>query len=392
MEGPTESDESDRGTDEVADDGGDDETAADGDAVGGRRVVEAGAGVDVPLDEGGAASDPDGDAEALEGSEETPKRPDVASDGGGTDATDGDNEAVTFEDIAGEDTDDPAADGEDDDPSADEFEGGDAPVGRPADPENPTGEDGATEASPEGAPTTDDAGEVTDDGSTAPRREAADGDAGDDEAPAGGAGAEDVNVPPELRQLLSESEDADVERLLDEAADDSTADETAEESTAGETSPASGAGSNAVTEHRPDEPTDLAPTDAASENLRTTEEADDPATEAEPVSMRSEMSPALAERQAFLSLLIALGAGALFATVGNVLKLSRWQTIMLLVSAGIVVLLIATFVVFRAMLAAAERNDEPYRTAYTHPLFMFLFGVTTVVTALFVGYVSRLLT
>ncbi len=110
------------------------------------------------------------------------------------------------------------------------------------------------------------------------------------------------------------------------------------------------------------------------------------------MSVRSEMSPALAERQAFVSLLLALVIGGLLATLGNVLQLTRWQTMMVLVSAGIVVLLIATFVVFRAMLAAAERNDEPYRTAYTHPLFMFLFIVTTTVTALFVGYVSRLVT
>ena len=108
--------------------------------------------------------------------------------------------------------------------------------------------------------------------------------------------------------------------------------------------------------------------------------------------MRSEMSPVLAERQAFVSLLLAVGSGALVATVGNVLRLTRWETIMALVSGGIVVLLIATFVVFRAMLAAAERNDEPYSSAYTHPLFMFLFVLTTTVTALFVGYVSRLLT
>lgn len=150
-----------------------------------------------------------------------------------------------------------------------------------------------------------------------------------------------------------------------------------------------------VAERRPDEPTDLARPEREEGDLASaggSEEAEAPAAETEPVSMRSEMSPALAERQAFLSLLLALGAGALFATVGNVLRLSRWQTVMLLVSAGIVVLLIATFVVFRAMLAAAERNDEPYKTAYTHPLFMFLFGTTTVVTALFVGYVSRLVT
>jgi hypothetical protein len=121
-----------------------------------------------------------------------------------------------------------------------------------------------------------------------------------------------------------------------------------------------------VAERRPDEPTDLARPEREEGDLASaggSEEAEAPAAETEPVSMRSEMSPALAERQAFLSLLLALGAGALFATVGNVLRLSRWQTVMLLVSAGIVVLLIATCVVFRAMLAAAERNDEPYKTA-----------------------------
>lgn len=352
MVGPSEADE--------ATDAGD-ETGTESEAAGGRRVVEAGAGADVPL-EGGEqeASEPDGATDtAAEVAEAPTERAAVASDGGGTDAadaTDADDEAVTFDDIADGD----GGAGVDESPDA-------------AD-EAPRDGDGAVDE-----PSTGD-------------------HAGSD----GAAGAEDAagssaDVPPELRALLSESDDADVESLVDEVTGDSAATDDSAPSRAASTAESTGAADAdvddyGVADHHTEEPTDLATTDPGGEDLAPTEDAEEPAAETEPVSMRSEMSPALAERQAFLSLLFALGAGALFATLGNVLQLSRWQTFMLLVSAGIVVLLIATFVVFRAMLAAAERNDEPYRTAYTHPLFMLLFGVTTAVTALFVGYVSRLVT
>jgi len=343
MAGSSEADESDGGTDEATDDASGADTESE--TVGGRRMVEAGAGADVPVDDGGAESSGDE-------SEDTGETQDVASDGGGTDAADAAEDAVSFEDV---------------------VEDGDA---------DSVSEDDATETEPRTADgLEDDAASV--DGAVADDPPDAEQDAADDADADADDGDGTPDVPPELRRLLAESDDADVETLAEEVVGDSTASETAT---------ASGAEGDGVSEHRPDEPTDLATTDSGGENLATAEGAEEPAAETEPVSMRSEMSPVLAERQAFLSLLLALGAGALFATLGNVLRLTRWQTIMVLVSAGIVVLLIATFVVFRAMLAAAERNDEPYKTAYTHPLFMFLFGLTTVVTALFVGYVSRLLT
>jgi hypothetical protein len=358
MAGPSEADE--------ATDAGD-ETGTESEAAGCRRVVEAGAGADVPLDGGEhEAPEPDGATDtAAEGAEAPTERAAVASDGGGTDAadaTDADDEAATFDDIADGD----GGAGVDESPdAADEApRDGDGAVNDPAGSDEPS--------------------------------------TGDHAGSDGAAGAEDAadasaDVPPELRALLSESDDADVRSLVDEVTGDSAATDDSAPSRGASTAESTGAADAdvddyGVADHHAEDPTDIATTDPGGEDLAPTEDAEEPAAETEPVSMRSEMSPALAERQAFLSLLIALGAGALFATLGNVLQLSRWQTFMLLVSAGIVVLLIATFVVFRAMLAAAERNDEPYRTAYTHPLFMLLFGVTTAVTALFVGYVSRLVT
>lgn len=389
MAGPSEADESDGGTDEATDgadaDGADDESGSETETVGGRRMVEAGAGADVPVDDDGEPSGAAGEADPSD--EASPDPSDVASDGGGTDAADED--AVTFEDIVeddsdyddeGADADDDSAPGADGDTASPTAGGGDA---TDDDPETDAVDATAERAAPSGATDrgedeTDDADEETDDADDESADTGGDGD-GDETADAD----EHAGVPPELRQLLAENDDAEVADLLNGATENSTAAETAS---------GSGADGYGVSEHRPAEPTDLAPTDASGEDIATTEEADEPAAETEPVSMRSEMAPVLAERQAFLALLLALGTGALFATLGNVLRLTRWQTVMVLVSAGIVVLLIATFVVFRAMLAAAERNDEPYKSAYTHPLFMFLFGVTTVVTALFVGYVSRLLT
>jgi hypothetical protein len=301
---------------------------------------------------------------------------------------------------------DPTASGEDDEdePQRRMVEAG-AGADVPVDDPNEVSDDRETPAEPDGGTSR------TDEPGDAPGDVGVDPDAGDEEDEVneddeGGDADVDVaadavedDVPPELRELLDDvrddrdpsDEEADDSREETEASDSGG---TTEPTDTAETGSATAETTRSVEEHRPAEPTDLAPANETPDSIATSDpsEASEPAAEAEPVSVRSEMSPALAERQAFLALILALGGGALLATVGNVLQLSRWQTIMLLVSAGIVVLLIATFVVFRAMLAAAQRNDEPYRTAYTHPLFMFLFIVTTTVTALFVGYVSRLLT
>lgn len=116
------------------------------------------------------------------------------------------------------------------------------------------------------------------------------------------------------------------------------------------------------------------------------------AAQQEPVSVRDEMAPAMAERQALLALIGALGMGSALATVGNILMLTRWEVIMALATGGVFALVVLTFIVFRAMLAAAERNGEPARSAYTHPLFLFLFLTSTLASGIFLGYVSRLLT
>jgi hypothetical protein len=333
------------------------------------RMVQAGAGADVPIN----GSEEDG-----EGRDD----PDQSDGAGGDGGEDGDDGSAVAEPDGGADSVSSAADAP---PSEDAVR--DAATEERESESDSNGPSG-------GARTDDSRSDDATAGDDAADREAnrTELESADDDAE--GGGSESPDVPEELRELLADAASDDGGGDDGETDGSTTAEASVNDGAERATSRSAPEESYAVEEHRPSEPTDLAKPDPDGGGMPTTEteETDEPAAEAEPVSVRSEMSPALAERQAFVSLLLALGGGTLVATVGNVLSLSRWQTVMALVSAGIVVLLIATFVVFRAMLAAAERNDEPYSSAYTHPLFMFLFVLTTTVTALFVGYVSRLVT
>jgi len=107
-------------------------------------------------------------------------------------------------------------------------------------------------------------------------------------------------------------------------------------------------------------------------------------------SLAGRAKPALAERQALVAVAGAIGLGVVAAVVGVLLDLTASDVKVILALGGLLVLVIAAFVLFRAMLSAAERNDEPVKTAVTHPLFMVLFVVLATATALFIGHLRQL--
>jgi hypothetical protein len=107
-------------------------------------------------------------------------------------------------------------------------------------------------------------------------------------------------------------------------------------------------------------------------------------------SLAGRAKPALAERQALVAVAGAMGLGVVAAVVGVLLDFTASDVKVILALGGLLVLVIAVFVLFRAMLSAAERNDEPVKTAVTHPLFMVLFVVLATSAALFIGLLRQL--
>ncbi len=106
-------------------------------------------------------------------------------------------------------------------------------------------------------------------------------------------------------------------------------------------------------------------------------------------SLAGRAKPALAERQALVAVAGSVGIGVIMAVVGVALDLTVRDVKVVLALGGLFGLLIGVFVLFRAMLSAAERNDEPVKSAVTHPLFMFLFVLLATGTALFIGLLRR---
>jgi hypothetical protein len=106
-------------------------------------------------------------------------------------------------------------------------------------------------------------------------------------------------------------------------------------------------------------------------------------------SIAGRAKPALAERQALIAVAGAMGLGVFGAVVGVLLDMTVRDVKFVLSLGGLLIFTMAVFVLFRAMLSAAERNDEPVKTALTHPLFMFLFVVLATATALFIGLLRR---
>jgi hypothetical protein len=102
-------------------------------------------------------------------------------------------------------------------------------------------------------------------------------------------------------------------------------------------------------------------------------------------SIAGRAKPALAERQALVAVAGAMGIGVGGAVVGVLLDMTIKDVKFVLALGGLLILTMAAFVLFRAMLSAAERNEEPAKTALTHPLFMLLFVVLATATALFIG-------
>jgi predicted lipid-binding transport protein (Tim44 family) len=84
-----------------------------------------------------------------------------------------------------------------------------------------------------------------------------------------------------------------------------------------------------------------------------------------------------------------MGIGVGGAVVGVLLDMTIKDVKFVLALGGLLILTMAAFVLFRAMLSAAERNEEPAKTALTHPLFMLLFVVLATATALFIGLLRR---
>jgi hypothetical protein len=106
-------------------------------------------------------------------------------------------------------------------------------------------------------------------------------------------------------------------------------------------------------------------------------------------SIAGRAKPALAERQALVAVAGAMGIGVGGAVVGVLLDMTIRDVKFVLALGGLLILTMAAFVLFRAMLSAAERNDEPAKTALTHPLFMLLFVVLATATALFIGLLRQ---
>jgi hypothetical protein len=102
-------------------------------------------------------------------------------------------------------------------------------------------------------------------------------------------------------------------------------------------------------------------------------------------SLAGRAKPAIAERQALVAVAGSVGVGVGMAVVGVLLDMTIRDVKVVLSLGGLLVLFMGVFVLFRAMLSAAERNDDSVKTALTHPLFMFLFVVLATGTALFIG-------
>lgn len=123
---------------------------------------------------------------------------------------------------------------------------------------------------------------------------------------------------------------------------------------------------------------------------RAMERSEDSAVDESVSSLAGRAKPDLAERQALVAVAGAMAAGVVSAVIGVLLDLTVSDVKVVLALGGLLLLIIGVFVLFRAMLLAAERNDEPVRSALTHPLFMFLFVVLAAATALFIGLLRRM--
>jgi hypothetical protein len=106
-------------------------------------------------------------------------------------------------------------------------------------------------------------------------------------------------------------------------------------------------------------------------------------------ALAGQAKPAIAERQALVAVAGAMAAGVSAAVVGVLLDMTTAEVKVVLAVGGLLLLVLGIFVLFRAMLSAAERNDEPAKTALTHPLFMFLFVILATATALFIGLLRQ---
>ena len=106
-------------------------------------------------------------------------------------------------------------------------------------------------------------------------------------------------------------------------------------------------------------------------------------------SLAGRAKPTIAERQALVAVAGSIGVGVIMAVIGVALDLTIRDVKVVLALGGLLGLLIGVFVLFRAMLSAAERNDESVKSALTHPLFMFLFAVLATGTALFIGLLRQ---
>lgn len=92
-------------------------------------------------------------------------------------------------------------------------------------------------------------------------------------------------------------------------------------------------------------------------------------------------------QQAMSAIVAAFAGGVVLALVGILLGLTREDVVtvlvLLVVCAGIAV----SYLLFRAMFAAAEDADGTAMGAVTHPAFLTLFASVALLVALAIGYV-----
>lgn len=105
----------------------------------------------------------------------------------------------------------------------------------------------------------------------------------------------------------------------------------------------------------------------------------------------SERAPQLDQldvhQQAMAAIVAAFGGGVVLALLGILLGLTRSDVLTVLVFLVVAAGLAVSYLLFRAMFAAAEDADGTAMGAVTHPAFLALFGGVALLVSLAIGYV-----